>query len=141
MPRLREVSQGLLLQAQQALPLGQERRAARLHLQRAKVQLLGAVSHRARALGHDDFVGKSVFPQHFLTEDAVTIVHQPLAQRLLAAIGLQDQTFLTTQAGFTAVEDVANPLTAHPADADRRDGIARLNRRQTISQAHANARA
>ena len=122
--------------AQQALPLGQERRAACLHLQRAEVQLLGGIGHRSVALGDDDFVVKAVFPQHFLAEDSVAIVHQPLTQRLLAAVGLQDQAFPAAQARLAAVEDVADRLATHATEADRRDAVSRLDRRQAIGQAH-----
>jgi hypothetical protein len=58
------------------------------------------------------------------------IFYQPLAQWRLAAVGLQDQ------ARLAAVEDFADRLTARTADADRRDPVSRLNRRQAIGQAH-----
>ncbi|CAI9006602.1 hypothetical protein EMIT0P171_90261 [Pseudomonas sp. IT-P171] len=131
-----ELGQGLLLLAQQALPLVQERRAACLHLQRAEIQLFGGVRHRPGALCDDDFVVEAVFPQHLLDEDLVAIFHQPLAQWLLAAVGLQDQALLAVQTRFAIVEDVADRLAAHAADTDRRDPVSRLDRCQAIGPAH-----
>ncbi|MCY1174516.1 hypothetical protein D9M73_147220 [compost metagenome] len=131
------MAQGLLFLAQLALPLDQERRAAGLHLQRAEVQLPGGVDHRPCAFGDDDFVVETIFPQHFLAEDAIAIFHQPQAQWLLAAVGLQDQALLAAQARLAAVEDVADGLAAHAADADRGDPVFRLDRRQATGQAHA----
>ena len=119
-----------------ALPLGQKQRAARLHEQRPEVQLLSRVSHRPAALGDDYLVKKTVLAQQLLAEDAVAVFHQPLAQRLFTAIGLQDQTLLTAEYCLAVFEDIADRLAPHSADSDDSDGVLGFDRCQTIGQAH-----
>ena len=118
------------------MPLRQEFRATRLHLQRTEVQLLGGIGHRLGAFGDNDFVVEAVFPQQLFMEDLVAVLHQPLTQRLLTAIGLQDQAFPAIEVRLAAVENVADRLATHAAQADSGNVIARFNRRQTIGQAH-----
>ena len=64
------------------------------------------------------------------------VVHQPLAQGLFAAIGLQDQPLPAVQVCFAAFKNVADGLAAHAADADRGNVVLRVDRCQAIGMAH-----
>ena len=132
-----QVGQRALPVTQQAPPLVEKRRTARRHQQRSEVQRFRAVHHRPAAIGDNDFVVEAVLPQHVLMDDAITVVHQPPTQFRLAAVGLQNQLFLSIDPRFTGLEDVANRLAAHAAEADRGNAVLRFNRPQTIGQTHA----